>query len=146
ELEKLLAADFGFAQLPAFSAGLARMRAEGALAAANVLALRASAVLIKIADAELAAGELDAGIPHYKAAVALEPHGEGPGPVARAMHLRAEAALAAAQPDAAVRWAREEVAMAGADGAAHALLADTLFAAHDDAAAIAEYKRALEDK
>ncbi len=35
ELEKMLAADFGFAQLPAFSAGLARMRAEGVIAAAN---------------------------------------------------------------------------------------------------------------
>ena len=143
EVEQLLAGDFGFAQVSALTERLARMHADGAIAAANVLALRAEATLVKIADAEVAAGDLEAGIAHYKTAVAIGPHGEGTEPLARALRQRAEAALAAQQHAAAVRWAREEVAVAGDDGGAHALLADMLYAANEDAEAIAEYTRAL---
>jgi serine/threonine protein kinase/tetratricopeptide (TPR) repeat protein len=143
EIEQLLAGDFGFEQLSALTERLARLRAEGALAAANVLALRAEMALVKIADAEVAAGDLEAGISHYRTAVALGPQGEGTEPLARALRVRAEAALAAQQPAAAVRWAREQVAVSGDEGAAHGVLADMLYAAHEDAEAIAEYNRAL---
>jgi tetratricopeptide (TPR) repeat protein len=146
EVERLLAGDFGFAQLSALTERLSRMQADGAAAAANVLALRAETALVKVADAEVAAGDLEAGIAHYKTALALGPQGEGTEPLARALRQRAEAALAAQQHAAAVRWAREEVAVAGDDGGAHALLADMLYAANEDAEAIAEYGRALRAK
>jgi hypothetical protein len=63
--------------------------------------------------------------------------------LAASLRERAQAALAAQQNDDAVRLARENVAVTGDDPAAHALLADMLYAAKDYPASAAEYRKAL---
>ena len=168
DIERLLGNGFGFAQLPTVEDRLARLEKDGAAATADELASRARTVLIARAESELDAGEIESGVAHYKvalgvgagagahragaetkgaaapaAAAAERPGDVVPDALAASLRERAQAALAAQQNDDAVRLARENVAVTGDDPAAHALLADMLYAAKDYPASVAEYRKAL---
>jgi serine/threonine protein kinase len=168
DIERLLGNGFGFAQLPTVEDRLARLEKDGAAATADELASRARTVLIARAESELDAGEIESGVTHYKIALGVgagagahhaggDAKGAAPPPAAAAadqgdgaqdvlaasLRERAQAALAAQQNDDAVRLARENVAVTGDDPAAHALLADMLYAAKDYPASAAEYRKAI---
>jgi tetratricopeptide (TPR) repeat protein len=143
ELEAWLAAPVTFAQVPALEDRLSRLRRDGAASVAASLAARAARRLEDAASRELDAGELDAGISHYKVALDLDPGAPGTSPLTAVLRARAQAALDAGRPADAVRWARTARGLAEADPDAHALLAEALFAAHDDAAAVVEFGKAL---
>src|SRR5204862_8210275 len=104
---------------------------------------QAQAPLVRAAQAELDRGEIEAGVAHYKAALALGPPGKGREALAETLRTQAMAALVAKK-DAplAVRWAREGVGLTD-DDASHALLADMLYAAHEYESSVAEYQSAL---
>ena len=108
-------------------------------------AARARAALIKVAEAELDSGELEAGVEHYKAAAKLAPEESDTAALAEAIRLRALAALVQGHDaEAAVRLARQGLVVAGDQAPAHALLADMLYAARDYQESVAEYRAALE--
>ena len=66
------AAPFDFAELPALRERLGRLRADGGAAIADTLATRAKGLLVKSAEAELDRGEIEAGVAHYRMALALD--------------------------------------------------------------------------
>ena len=72
-------ADWGSSSRAALDDGLRRMRAAGATADADKLAARAKAALVKVAEAELDRGELEAGVEHYQAAAQAGARGIGHG-------------------------------------------------------------------
>ena len=129
--------------MPVLEDRLARLRRDGATAAAASLASRAAGALEGVASRELDAGDVDAGVAHYKIALGLDPSAPGTSPLTATLRARAEAALQGARPAEAVRWARTALALAEADPDAHALLADALFAAHENSAAAVEFGKAL---
>jgi serine/threonine protein kinase len=143
DVEKILGGGFGFAQLPAFDERLGRLRADGGTAIADTLAARAKGLLVKIAEGELDRGEIEAGVGHYRVALALDAHGGGEAELVAALRTRARSALSANKDTEAVRWAREAVALSGADAEAHTLLGDCLHALRQDQEAVAEYEKAL---
>jgi len=143
EIERQLAAGVAFADLPALEGRLVRLRADGGAAVADPLAARAEAALIRTAEGELDHGDIDGGIIHYKLALGLDPRGPSSDALARTLRARAETARAAKHAEEAIRWAREEVALADTDAGAHALLAGTLADARQDEEAAAEYRKAL---
>jgi hypothetical protein len=143
EIERLLGAGVDFAEAPLLAGRLARLRADGGGAVADPLAARAEASLIRRAEGELDRGELEGGIAHYKLALALDPRGPSSEALARSLRARAEVARAAKHPEEAIRWAREEVALADGDAGAHGRLAAALADAHQDDEAAAEYRKAL---
>jgi hypothetical protein len=143
ELNMMLAPPPAFAQVPAIEDRLARLRREGAAARAAALASRAARALEDVAARELDGGAIDAGVAHYKIALSVDPGGPGTSQLAATLRGRAEAALRADRAGEAVRWARTVVGLAEADPDAHALLAAALSASHEDAAAAAEYGKAL---
>ena len=143
DVERMLDAGFGFAELPALEDRLARLRADGGTAIADTLATRAKGLLVKMAEGELDRGEIEAGVAHYRVALALDAHGGGEAELVAALRTRAQSALSANRDTEAVRWAREAVALAGGDPAAHALLADCLHALRQDDEAVGEYEKAL---
>jgi hypothetical protein len=143
EIERLLGAGVGFPEVPGLVGRLARLRADGGAGVADPLAARAQAALIRSAEGELDRGEVEGGIAHYKIALGLDPRGPPPDALARTLRARAEAARAAQHAAEAVRWAREQVAVADGDAGAHALLAGALADAHEDEEAAAEYRKAL---
>jgi len=143
EAERMLAGPFGFTELPAFQERLARLRADGGGAITDTLATRAKGLLVKNAEAELDQGAIDAGVAHYRVALALDAHAGGEAELAAALRTRAQSALSANKDTEAVRWARAAVALADADPEAHALLADCLHALREDGEAVTEYEKAL---
>jgi tetratricopeptide (TPR) repeat protein len=143
ELEVLLAARPTFAQVPAIEARLARLRRDGATAIAEKLAARSGRALEEVAGRELDAGDMEAGLAHYKIALGMDSGARGSSELAAKLRTRAETELRAERPAEAVRWARAAIGLAEADPDAHALLAEALFAAHDDAGAVAEFGKAL---
>jgi serine/threonine protein kinase len=143
ELEAMLSAPPTFAAVPALEARLARLRSEGAPAAAADFASRAARALEAVATGELDAGDIDAGVAHYKIALSVDPGATGTSELAATLRGRAEAALHADHATLGVRWARAAVGLAEADPDAHALLAEALLASHDDAGAAAEFGKAL---
>ena len=144
EIERRLGAGIGFGEVVALEGRLGRLRADGGVAIANALAVRAETTLIKAAEEELDQGRVADGIAHYKLALGLDA-GSGRDRLPSALRARAATALAAHDTDAAVRWARELVSLSDGDAAAHALLADALHAGHEDEEAVAEYKKAIAD-
>jgi serine/threonine protein kinase len=143
DVERMLDAGFGFGELPALDDRLARLRSDGGTAIADTLATRAKGLLVKIAEGELDRGEIEAGVGHYRVALALDAHGGGEAELVAALRTRAQSALSANKDTEAVRWAREAVALAGGDPAAHALLGDCLHALRQDDEAVGEYDKAL---
>jgi serine/threonine protein kinase/tetratricopeptide (TPR) repeat protein len=143
DVEKMLGAGFGFAQLPALDADLEHLRADGGSAIADTLATRAKGLLVKIAEGELDSGQIDTGVSHYRLALALDAHGGGEAELVAALRTRAQSALSSNKDTEAARWAREAVAVAGDDPEAHALLGDCLHALRHDDEAVAEYENAL---
>jgi serine/threonine protein kinase len=143
ELEGLLGAKLAFAQVPAVEAALAGLRREGATAAAGAFAARSARALEEVAIRELDAGDIEAGVAHYRIALGLDPRARGTSQLVATLRGRAETALREARAADAVRWARTALGLAEADPDAHALLAEALFAAHDDAAAVVEFGKAL---
>jgi eukaryotic-like serine/threonine-protein kinase len=143
EAERMLGGTFGFTELPALQERLGRLRADGGGAIAETLATRAKGILVKSAEAELDRGDLDAGVAHYRVALALDAHAGGEAELAAALRTRAQSALSANKDTEAVRWARQTVAIASADPEAHALLADCLHALREDGEAVTEYEKAL---
>jgi serine/threonine protein kinase/tetratricopeptide (TPR) repeat protein len=145
ELEALLASPpaLTFARVPVIELRLAGLRREGATAAAAALASRAARALEQVAARELDAGDIDAGVAHYKIALGVDPGAQGTSQLEATLRGRAEAALSAEHAGEAVRWARTAVGLAEADPDAHALLAEALFASREDAAAVVEYAKAL---
>jgi len=128
---------------PALEDRLARLRRDGGAARAGALASRAARALEQVAARELDGGDVDAGVAHYKIALTVDPAAPGTSQLAATLRERAEAALRAGRATLAVRWARTVVGLAEADPAAHALLAEALSASHEDAAAVAEFDKAL---
>jgi serine/threonine protein kinase len=145
ELERLVSGPppLGFGQLPLLELRLASLRREGGGAAADRLAARAAGALEQAAVAELDAGAIDAGISHYKLALAVDPAGGGQREIVETLRARGEAALARRRPGEAVRWAREALSLAEADPDAHALLGAALLGSREYAGAAAEYGKAL---
>jgi serine/threonine protein kinase len=143
ELGAWLAAPPSFARVPALEDRLARLRRDGAAAAADALATRAARALEAAASHELDAGAVDAGVAHYKIALGLDPGAPGTAPLIATLRARAAASLTANRPAEAVSWARTALALAEADPDGHALLAEALYAAHDDGAAAVEFGKAL---
>jgi hypothetical protein len=145
EIERMLAAGPGFDQMTWLTEHLAALRADGAPADAAKLAQKAQAALVKAAEAELDRDEIDPGVAHYKAALALDAGEDAKGREALSESLRGHAMKALTEKkDAAlaVRWAREGVTLNDSD-TTHALLADMLYAAGEYESAVAEYKTAL---
>ncbi len=98
---------------------------------------------MKAAEAELDRDEIEAGVAHYKAALALDPTDKGRDALSEALRAHAMTALTEGKDAAlAVRWAREGVAFSSND-TTHALLADMLYAAHEYKDAVDEYRLAL---
>ncbi len=145
DVERMLGSGsgFGFAQLPALQAELGRLRADGGTAIADTLATRAKGLLVKAAEEELDRGEIEAGVAHYRTALALDAHGGGEAELVAALRTRAQSALSANKDTEAVRWAREVVAFSGGNAEAHALLAECLHALREDGEAVTEYEKAL---
>ncbi|HEY6475461.1 MAG TPA: serine/threonine-protein kinase, partial [Polyangia bacterium] len=143
DVERMLGGAFDFGQLPGLRERLGRLRADGGGAIADTLATRAKGILVKSAEAELDRGEIDAGVAHYREALALDAHAGGEAELAAALRTRAQSALSANRDTEAVRWARAAVALAEADPEAHALLADCLHALREDGEAVTEYEKAL---
>jgi eukaryotic-like serine/threonine-protein kinase len=143
DVERMMGSGFGFAQLPALQEQLGRLRSEGGTAIADTLATRAKGLLVKAAEEELDRGEIEAGVSHYRIALALDAHGGGEAELVAALRTRAQSALSANKDTEAVRWAREAVAFSGGDADAHALLADCLHALREDGEAVTEYEKAL---
>ena len=143
DVERMMGSGFGFAQLPALQEQLASLRSEGGTAIADTLATRAKGLLVKAAEEELDRGEIEAGVAHYRTALALDAHGGGEAELVAALRTRAQSALSANRDTDAVRWAREVVAFSGGDAAAHALLAECLHALREDGEAVTEYEKAL---
>jgi len=145
ELEDMLRTDgaLGFAQVPALEERLERLRREGAADVAAGFAARAGRALEQAAADELDGGDIAKGVAHYKIALGLDPGAQGGSQLAATLRERAVAALHADHPVEAVRWARTVVGLAEADPDAHALLAEALLAAHDDAGAAEEFGKAL---
>jgi len=139
----MMGSGFGFAQLPALQAQLGRLRADGGAAIADTLATRAKGLLVKAAEEELDRGEIEAGVAHYRIALALDAHGGGEAELVAALRTRAQSALSANKDTEAVRWAREVVAFSGGNAEAHALLAECLHALREDGEAVTEYEKAL---
>jgi predicted Zn-dependent protease len=139
----LLAARPTFAQVPAIEARLSRLRRDGATALATKFAARAGAALEEVASRELDAGDMEAGLAHYKIAMGLDSGARGSSELAAKLRTHAQTELDAGRPAEAVRWARAALGLAEADPDAHALLAEALFATHDDAGAVAEFGKAL---
>jgi serine/threonine protein kinase/tetratricopeptide (TPR) repeat protein len=143
DVERMLGSGFGFAQLPALQVQLGRLRSDGGAAIADTLATRAKGLLVKAAEEELDRGEIEAGVAHYRIALALDAHGGGEAELVAALRTRAQSALSANKDTEAVRWAREVVAFSGGDAEAHALLAECLHALREDGEAVTEYEKAL---
>jgi serine/threonine protein kinase/tetratricopeptide (TPR) repeat protein len=142
DVERMLANGFGFAELPALQERLGRLRADGGTAITDTLATRAKGLLVKAAEGELDRGEIEAGVAHYRMALALDAQGGGEAELVAALRTRAQSALSANKDTEAVRWAREAVALAG-DAETHALLGDCLHAVRQDDEAVTEYEKAL---
>jgi serine/threonine protein kinase len=143
ELEALLASRPTFTQVPAIEGLLGGLRREGATAAAGAFAARAARALEEVATGELDAGNVDVGVAHYRIALGLDPGARGTSPLVATLRARAESALLDERAADAVRWARSAVGLAEADPDAHALLAEALYAARDDAGAVVEFRKAL---
>jgi serine/threonine protein kinase len=143
DVERMLGSGFGFAQLPALQERLAGLRADGGTAITDTLATRARGLLVKAAEEELDRGQIEAGVAHYRIALALDAHGGGEAELVAALRTRAQSALSANRDTEAVRWAREAVALANGDPAAHALLGECLHALRQDDEAVTEYDKAL---
>ena len=145
DVERMLGSGsgFGFAQLPALQEQLGRLRADGGTAIAETLATRAKGLLVKAAEEELDRGEIEAGVAHYRIALALDAHGGGEAELVAALRTRAQSALSANKDTEAVRWAREVVAFSGGNAESHALLAECLHALREDGEAVSEYEKAL---
>jgi serine/threonine protein kinase/tetratricopeptide (TPR) repeat protein len=143
DIEKMIAAGPTFAQVPELEARLADARKNGGTDAAAKLAARAQEMLIKVAAAELEKDDIETGVAHYKAALALDAPEKGHQALAEALRGHAMTALTdRADPALAVRWARESVALDNND-ATHALLADMLYAAHEYRDSVDEYRLAI---
>jgi serine/threonine protein kinase len=145
ELEDMLKTDraLGFPQVPALEERLESLRHDGAADVAARFAARAGRALEQAAADELDGGDIVTGVAHYKIALGLDPGAQGGSQLAATLRERAEAALRADHAAEAVRWARTVVGLAEADPDAHALLAEALLAAHDDAGAADEFGKAL---
>jgi serine/threonine protein kinase/tetratricopeptide (TPR) repeat protein len=143
EVEAMLADKFTFAQVPALREHLNSLRTDGGAKIADTLAARAKGQLVQRAEAELDRGQIDDGVAHYRVALALDPHAGGEAELVAALRTRAQSSLNAQKPTDAVRWARQALALAPADPASHALVADSLAGAREYAAAASEYEKAL---
>ena len=144
DIEKMLAAGPTFDQLPELEGRLAAARKDGGTDAAAKLAARAQEALIKAAAAEMEKDEIETGVGHYKAALALDAPEKGREALAEALRGHAMTALTERKdPALAVRWAREGVALDSNDGTSHALLADMLYAAHEYKDSVDEYRLAM---
>jgi serine/threonine protein kinase len=143
DVERMIAGAPSFDQIAAFQARLAIVRADGSPADAAKLAARAQAALVKAAEAELDRDEIEGGVAHYKAALALDPSDKGRDALLEALRTRAMAALTERKDAAhAVRWARERVGVADND-TTHGLLADMLYAAREYESSLEEYRTAI---
>jgi tetratricopeptide (TPR) repeat protein len=146
KVEAILGAGASVEQLPALKEHFAALRKDGAAAEAAKLAERAQAALVRVAEAELDLDEIEAGVAHYQAALALGGDAKGREALAEALRKHAMAALTERKdPALAVRWAREGVATNNNE-TTHGLLADMLYAAHEYKDAVDEYQIALAGK
>jgi serine/threonine protein kinase len=141
EVDKLLAD--GPAKLPDLEKRLARWASDEDAVAKSARA-HARVSLLALAHGDLEKQDFEAATAHYRIGTGL------PGPAEDAKQLidliRTSAidAIKAGDADKAVAWAREGLTLAGdGDADAHALLADTLYAAHDFEASVTEYKAAI---
>jgi len=142
-IDKMFTAGLDADDLSDLKSRLAALRADGAPADAERLAVKAQKLIIAEAEANFARGEIQTGVARYKAAITLHDEAKGREALAEALRARAMTALTEGK-DAllAVRWARERVALNN-DETTHALLADMLYAAHEYKDSVDEYRIAL---
>ena len=142
-IEKMFTAGLDFDDLSDLKSRLAALRADGAPADAEGLAVKAQKRIIAEAEANFEQGEIQTGVARYKAAITLHDEAKGREALTEALRARAMTALTERK-DAllAVRWARERVALNN-DETTHALLADMLYAAHEYKDSVDEYRIAL---
>jgi hypothetical protein len=145
EVDKLLAG--GTAQLPELEKRLARWEDDAAGSAGKSARTHARASLLALARADLEKQNFEAATAHYKIGAGLPGPAEEPKQLTDLIRTSAIDAIKAGDNDKAVAWARAGLAMAGdADADAHALLADTLYAAHDYDSSVTEYRAAVAGK
>jgi serine/threonine protein kinase len=146
DIERLLADGLTFDQMSDLATHLVALRKDGAAEQAAKAAARAQAELVKIASAELDHGEMETGVAHYKAAIALDSESKGREALGEALRTHAMASLTEHKdPALAVKWAREGVALDNNE-TTHALLADMLYAAKEYKDAVDEYRLAIAGK
>jgi hypothetical protein len=146
EIDRLLAG--GKEELSALEKHLARWSNDENDPISKAVLSRARSRLAQMTIDELGKEELDGAVAHYRLALSVPgtPAGE------RRMMLElirqhAIDALKASDADKSVAWARAGLALGGTEDAdAHALLADTLYAAHTYAESVSEYQTALAAK
>ena len=111
---------------------------------AAALSARAAGALIRAAERAFDAGDVETGIALYRLAPEVDPR-SAPDALARALDGRWEAARAANDGPAMLRWSRARIDVDGedADATAHGRLAEALAASDQAAEAAGEYKKAL---
>ncbi|HMF39908.1 MAG TPA: protein kinase [Polyangia bacterium] len=148
EVDKLLAA--GLPQLPELEKRLARWAADEKDPASRSARTHARASLLALAHDDLQKQNFEAATAHYRIGSGLPGSPEEAKALLDLVRTSAIDAIKAGDTDKAVAWAREGLTLAGdatdAVADAHALLADTLYAAKDYAESVAEYKTAIAGK
>ena len=126
-IDKMFTAGLDFDDLSDLKSRLAALRADGAPAEAEGLAVKAQKLIIAEAEANFEQGEIQTGVARYKAAITLhdKPRARRAGRGARARADRPHQAGRLL----AVRWAREGVALNN-DETTHAARG-MLYAAHE---------------
>ena len=147
EVDKLIAA--GLPQLPEFEKRLARWGSDDKDPASRSARAHARASLLALAHDDLQKQNFEAATAHYRIGSGLPGSPEEAKALVDLVRTSAIDAIKAGDTEKAVAWAREGLTLAGdaADVAdAHALLADTLYAAKDYEESVAEYKTAMAGK
>ena len=93
EIDRMLTAGLDFDDLSVLKSRLAALRADGASADAEALAMKAQKLLIAEAEANFDQGELQTGVARYKAASTLHDEAKGRGALAEALRAGAMKAL-----------------------------------------------------
>jgi len=148
EIDKLLAG--GLPQLPELQKLLARWGTDDKDPTSQSARAHARTSLLALAHDDLQKQNFEAATAHYKIGTSLPGAAEEAKALTELVRTAAIDAIKAGDADKAVAWAREGLTLAGDDGDAvadaHALLADTLYAAKDFEESVAEYKTALASK
>jgi tetratricopeptide (TPR) repeat protein len=145
QLDKLLAG--GTKHLPALEKLLARWSSDEKDPVAKSSRTLARARLLELAQTDLQKEDFDAAKAHFRIGLSVSGPSEDANVVREYVRQSAIDAIKAGNVEKAVTWARQGLALAGHDDAdAHALLADTLYAARQYKDSVDEYRLAIAGK